>query len=98
MRISINNAMTAITAAVVGVILNLAVWFALHTVFGSVRDVQVFAGHLHIPVWNTVNLPSVFIAVFAMLAIFRFKMGVILTIGCSALMGVLYHLLVRSVW
>jgi len=89
---SLNTAMSSITAAIVGVVLNLAVWFALHTVFGSVRDVHVLGGRVQIPVWNTINIPSLLIAFFAMSAIFRFKVSVIKTIGCSAGLGVLYHL------
>jgi chromate transporter len=89
---SLNTAMSSITAAIVGVVLNLAVWFALHTVFGFLRDVHIFWGHLQIPVWSTINIPSLFIAVFAMLAIFRFKLSVIKTIGCSAMLGIVYHL------
>jgi len=89
---SLNTAMSSITAAIVGVILNLAAWFALNTVFGSLREVHVFGGRLQVPVWNTVNIPSLFIGALAMLAIFRFKMGVIQTLGFSAILGVLYHL------
>ncbi|MGO9121183.1 MAG: chromate efflux transporter [Desulfomonilaceae bacterium] len=90
---SLHAAMTSITAAIVGVVLNLAVWFALHTVFGSLRDVYILAVHLQIPVWNSINIPALFIAVLAMLAIFRFKAGVIQTIGGSAAIGMIYHLL-----
>jgi chromate transporter len=75
------------------VVLNLAVWFALHTAFGALRDVRVLGGHLQIPVWNTIQLPSLFIAAFALVAIFRFKLSVIKTIGCSAMLGILYHLI-----
>jgi chromate transporter len=89
---SLNTAMSSITAAIVGVVLNLAVWFALHTAFGSLRDAYVLGGHLQIPVWNTIQLPSLFIAAFALVAIFRFKLGVIQTIGFSALIGIIYHL------
>lgn len=89
---SLDAAMSSITAAIVGVVLNLAAWFALHTLFGSLRDVHVLGGHLQVPVWNSVNMPSLVIAVFALLAIFRFKLGVIQTIGCSAVIGIIYHL------
>ena len=81
---SLNTVMSSITAAIVGVVLNLAVWFALHTVFGSIRDVYILGARLQIPLWNTINIPTLLIAIFAMLAIFRFKLGVIQTIGCSA--------------
>ena len=89
---SLHAAMSSITAAIVGVVLNLAVWFALHTVFASLRDVHVLVGHLQIPVWNTINIPALLLAVFAMFAIFRFKLSVIKTIACSAALGVLYNL------
>ncbi len=88
--------MSSITAAIVGVVLNLAVWFALHTVFGSIRDVYILGAHLQIPLWNTINMPTLLIAIFAMLAIFRFKLGVIQTIGGSAVLGILYHLFLRG--
>ncbi len=88
---SLNSAMSSITAAIVGVVLNLAVWFGLHTVFGSLRDVHVFGGSLQVPIWSTINIPALLIAAFAMIAIFRFKLGVIPTIGGSAALGVVYH-------
>ncbi|MEW6532834.1 MAG: chromate efflux transporter [Thermodesulfobacteriota bacterium] len=88
---SLNTAMSSITAAVVGVILNLAVWFALNTIFGSLRDVHVLGARLQVPVLETANLPSLFIALVALLALFRLKIGMIYTIaGCAAL-GVAYH-------
>lgn len=88
---SLKTAMSCITAAVVGVVLNLAAWLALNTIFGSLRDIHVSAVHIQIPVWNTVQLPSLFIAAFALVATFRFKLGVIHTISCSAALGVIYH-------
>ena len=46
---SLNSALSAITAAVVGVILNLALWLALHTFFAQVDDVHRFGMILHVP-------------------------------------------------
>ena len=89
---SLHSAMSGITSAIVGVVLNLAVWFALNTAFGSLEDFRAIGIHLQIPVWNTINLPSLFIAAFALVAILRFKVSVIKTIGCSALIGIIYHL------
>jgi chromate transporter len=90
---SLNTAMSGITAAVMGVVLNLAVWFALHAIFGSIRDANFLGAHLLVPVWNTINVPTLLIAVFAMLALFRFKLGMMITIGSSAALGLLYHVL-----
>jgi chromate transporter len=87
---SLGTAMSGITAAVMGVVLNLAVWFALHTLFSSVGGVYALGAHLLVPVWNTLNVPTLLIAIFAMLALFRFKLGMMKTIGCCAGLGVLY--------
>ncbi|MBI5569046.1 MAG: chromate efflux transporter [Desulfomonile tiedjei] len=90
---SLKTAMSSITAAVVGVVLNLAVWFALNTIFGSLRDVYVLGAHLQVPVLETANLPSLCIAIVALLALFRFKIGMIYTIAGCAGLGVAYHVI-----
>jgi len=88
---SLNSAMSAITAAVMGVVLNLAVWFALHTIFGSVRDVYALGAHLLVPAWSSINVPTLLLAVFAMFAIFRLKLGMMKTIGSCAALGIVYN-------
>ncbi len=88
---NLSAALSAITAAVVGVVLNLAVWFTVNTVFGKVDEVRALGMHLLVPVWNTLNLPSLAIAVFATLAIFRWKLSMLKTISASAALGVAYH-------
>jgi chromate transporter len=90
---SLNSAMSGITAAVLGVVLNLAVWFALHTIFGSIEDVHALGAHLLVPTWDTINVPTLLIALFAVLALFRLKLGMMKTIGCCAALGVLYNAL-----
>jgi chromate transporter len=93
---ALNTAMSGITAAVMGVVLNLSVWFALHTIFSSIRDVHILGAHLLVPVWETINVPTLLIALFAMLALFRFKLGMMKTIGISAALGVVYQLLLGA--
>jgi chromate transporter len=83
---SLSAMLSAITAAVVGVILNLAVWFALHTLFGQVNDVAAYGIVLHRPVLATVNWPAVLLSLIAVLAVFRFRIGMMATLAvCSAL-------------
>ncbi|MFL6304166.1 MAG: chromate efflux transporter [Candidatus Sulfotelmatobacter sp.] len=53
---SLNGALSAITAAVVGVVLNLAIWFALHTIFRQVRPVQGYGVSFDLPVFTSVDL------------------------------------------
>jgi chromate transporter len=86
-------ALTAVTAAVVGVILNLAVWFAIHTLFGMVNPFTVGPIHLEIPVWRTVIWPAVFIALGAFVALYRFRAGLFPVLAACAALGIGYYLL-----
>jgi chromate transporter len=88
---ALNAALRGITAAVVGVVLNLAVWFALHTLFGEVRSLEVGAAQLLIPDLATIDWRAVVIAGGAMLAMFRFKAGMLPTLGAAAVAGVMVH-------
>jgi chromate transporter len=89
---ALNAALSAVTAAVVGVILNLSIWFALHTLFGTVRDEHLYGMRLLVPEWSTVDWMSVAIACGAMVAMFRFKLGMIPTLFGAAAIGVVYYL------
>lgn len=89
---ALTAALSGITAAVVGVILNLAIWFALHTLFGQVDERHAFGMVLQVPVLSTINVASLILSIVAMLALFRFKVGMITTLlGCSAA-GILMYL------
>jgi chromate transporter len=81
-------ALTAITAAVVGVILNLAVWFGLHVVFDEVRTVTAYGLDLDVPVWSTVNLAAAALVLAALVAAFRFRLGPVTVLAGCALAGV----------
>ena len=81
-------AMACITAAVVGVILNLAVWFAVHTVFGVVDSVPIGPFSLQVPQWHTVSWFSAAIAAGAIVAVFGFRMPMFLTLGLGVAAGV----------
>jgi chromate transporter len=88
---SLNAALSAITAAVVGVILNLAVWFALHVIFRQTLDVGFLAMHVSMPVLASVNWPAVVLAVAAIVAIFRFKVGMIPVFAACSVAGIAYY-------
>ena len=90
---SLTAALSAITAAVVGVILNLAVWFGVHTVFSTVTDARFGGLRLLIPEWETFNLVVLLIAAGAFVALFRFKTGMIPTLMVSAGVGLVYRLI-----
>lgn len=80
------GALAAIGAAVVGVILNLSVWFALQTLFGRVEKLEAGPLAMAWPDWTSLNLPAAVLAVVAFVALFRLKLGMIPTmVLCGAL-------------
>jgi chromate transporter len=79
-------ALSAITAAVVGVILNLSVWFALHVLFRTVETVQTGPFHLTIPDVTSLDAVAAAIAVFGAVLLFRLHAGIMTTLAvCGAL-------------
>ena len=91
----LTNALSTITAAVVGVVLNLAVWFGIQTLFGQVRDVNVFGGPIPVPVWSTVDWFAVSVAAISFVGLWRFRWKVIPVVFASA--GGRPHLQARGV-
>jgi chromate transporter len=85
-------ALGAITAAVVGVILNLAVWFALHVLFARLTPVHWLGVAVDVPVLSSLDVPSAVLSVAAAVAIFRFKLGMIPVLLASSLAGVVLFL------
>ncbi len=87
------GALTAITAAVVGVILNLSIWFALHTVFRATYPVHSLGLSFDMPVLSSVDFSALALAIAAATAIFRFDLGMLTVLGGSCAAGVLLRLL-----
>jgi chromate transporter len=84
---SVSAALSAITAAVVGVIMNLAVWFALHVVFREVRAFEVWGIGPDLPVLASIDWRAAVLALAAMIAMLRFKTGMVPTLVASAVAG-----------
>ena len=89
---ALSSALTAITAAVVGVILNLAIWFALHTLFDEVRELRTHGLRLDVPVPGSLDLSALLLTVAALVAVFRFRLGPVPVILGAAAVGLLYGL------
>jgi chromate transporter len=85
---ALSAALSAITAAVVGVILNLALWFAIHTVFREVIPVRAYGFGFDAPVLTSVDPYAAALAIAAAVAIFRFKIGMIPVLGACSLAGI----------
>jgi chromate transporter len=92
-RAALNAALSAVTAAVVGVILNLSIWFALHTLFRKVVEQQAYGLRLLVPDWGTIDIISVLITCGALIAMFRFKVGMMVTLAAAGGVGAAVHLL-----
>lgn len=85
---AVSAALSAITAAVVGVVLNLALWFALHVVFREVRTFDLFGVGPDLPVLGSIDWRAAARAAAALVAMLRFKAGMIPTLAGCALAGV----------
>jgi chromate transporter len=88
------GALSSITAAVVGVVSNLALWLGLHVLFARVDTVPIPGGALPVPVWDTLNIAAAVLAAAALFAVFRLRAGTMLTLGASVAAGALMYLLV----
>ena len=86
------DALAAITAAVVGVIANLAVWFALHVLFGDVGEVR--AGPLHLPTVDvfSIDMAALVIALAAGVALIGFRIGLLRVLAAAVAAGLVVTL------
>jgi len=85
---ALSGALAAITAAVVGVILNLAIWFAIHTVFRKTVAMGGYGLSFDAPVLASVDLWSLALSAGAAIAIFRFRVGMLQTLAACCLGGI----------
>lgn len=86
------SALSAVTAAVVGIIANLAVWFALHVLFASIGEVEVGPFSLPVPDWATLDPLSCLIAIAAGVALIRYNANMIAVLALAALAGMAWRL------
>jgi chromate transporter len=89
---NLTAALAGITAAVVGVILNLAIWFSLHTLFERVDERDAFGLRLYEPEWGTLDVAAAALAVLAFYLLVGRKWSVLRTLGVSAALGAVIHL------
>ncbi|WP_298330759.1 hypothetical protein [Asticcacaulis sp.] len=86
------SALAAVTAAVVGVILNLAIWFALHTVFQELRPLSLGPIQVDWPVWGSLDVAALVLSAGAIVAAFKFKVGMAKLLGVCAAAGFALHI------
>jgi chromate transporter len=88
---ALRGALAGITAAVVGVVLNLAIWFSLHTLFGVVDERRLGPLVLQVPAWSTFDAAAAAITALAALATLRFHVGMLRLIAACAALGVVWR-------
>lgn len=84
---AVAGALAAVTAAVVGVIANLALWFGLHVLFADVGRAAFGPIVVPVPDWPTFNPAAALIAAAAAVALIRFHIGVLWVLALAALAG-----------
>ena len=97
---ALTAALSAVTAAVVGVVLNLAFWFAIKTLFREVHQLQYeIRGREFIwewPVWTTISWGSVLCLAVAALLIFGLKRSLFVALGVSVAVGAVWYALLKN--
>ncbi len=85
---ALTGALSAITAAVVGVIANLAIWFGLHVLFAEVATFSAGPISIANPQWASINWWSLGLSGIAVLCLFRLKLGVLKTLAVCGILGI----------
>ncbi|MDX2204107.1 MAG: chromate efflux transporter [Hyphomicrobiaceae bacterium] len=89
----LSGALRAVTAAVVGVILNLTLWFALHVLFGEVETITWGGAHVSVPVLSTFQPLLAGLAVLGAVLLFVLRFGILATLTLTALAGLAWSLI-----
>lgn len=92
-NVALSGALSSITAAVVGVVLNLAIWFAIHTIFRQVMPFVTGPLRFDMPVIASVDPWTLLLSVASVVAVIRFKTGMLTTLAASSGAGVLLYLM-----
>ena len=87
---ALHAALSSVTAAIVGVVLNLSVWFALHTICGRLHASALGPVRVEIPEWTTLNGAALAIAAAALIAMLRFRLALGWTLLGAAVVGLLW--------
>jgi chromate transporter len=93
-RRALNAALSSVTAAIVGVVLNLSVWFAIHTLFERVDQRAYGLLQVDVPVWSTLEPGALILGVASLIAMLRFRLGMGWTLLASAGLGAAYYYLI----
>jgi chromate transporter len=93
---AISAALAGVTAAVVGVIANLALWFGMHFIFNTVERTRIGILHIDLPVWESLNWQALSLSVLAAVLMLWLKWGLFRVLGVSVALGIALKLLLAS--
>jgi len=82
--VRLRAALAAVTAAVVGIILNLSLWFGLRVLFGQFGRIEIGPVTLDVRILQSIDWRAAILSIVAGVALFRFKAGVIVTLMICA--------------
>jgi chromate transporter len=88
---ALRSALSAITAAVVGVILNLTVWFAQHVLFATHERLMAGPINVELPVWASLRVDAAGLALFAAVLLFALRRGIVTTLALTAAAAMALH-------
>jgi chromate transporter len=88
---ALNSALSAVTAAVVGVILNLAVTFGIAALFENIRQGELLQVTFPVPSLSSLDLFAAALALACFVALWKYKVNVLWVVGTSAIAGLLYQ-------
>ncbi|MCB1389741.1 MAG: chromate efflux transporter [Rhodobacteraceae bacterium] len=89
---ALSAALGAVTAAVVGVILNLAIWFALHVIWREVTPWQAGPLSVNLPVLGSIDGAAAVLSALFLVAVFRLRWGMVPVLGGAAALGIALRL------
>ena len=86
---ALSSALQGVTAAVTGVMANLALWFALHSLFGATSRVEAGPVRLELPVPASLDPVAIVLAAGACVALLRFRVPLLAVIAACTALGLL---------
>lgn len=89
---SLSAALSAITAVVVGVIANLALWFAVNALFAAHHRIAGFGVDMRLPAPGSVDFPMLALSALAFVLVFRLRFGILSLLGTLSTLGALWVL------
>ncbi len=88
----VKGGLAAITAAIVGVIANLSLWFTVHVLFAATATFTIAGRSLALPVHSSLNWAAALLSLIAAILIFRFHLGLIKVLGIMMVLGLALNL------